>query len=81
VEAVLYDFPALKLAVLSFHHTTPLHSTFFNPDPYNTANMVEGDVNQAKKSFMGMPGFMVDFLSKFEAMKSDEKQLKLFGEE
>ncbi|KIW52436.1 ADP,ATP carrier protein [Exophiala xenobiotica] len=24
--------------------------------------MVEGDVNQAKKSFMGMPGFVVDFL-------------------
>lgn len=27
-----------------------------------TAKMVEGDVNQAKKSFMGMPGFVVDFL-------------------
>ena len=31
--------------------------------PSNTAKMVEGEVNQARKSVMGMPGFVVDFLS------------------
>jgi len=29
---------------------------------FTTVKMVDGDVVQAKKSFMGMPGFMVDFL-------------------
>merc|ERR1711939_917199 len=39
-----------------------LHLSFSPLSSLNTANMVEGDVNQGKKSVFGMPGFVVDFL-------------------
>merc|ERR1711977_317632 len=39
-----------------------LHLSLSPLSSLNTANMVEGDVNQGKKSVFGMPGFVVDFL-------------------
>lgn len=45
-----------------------------------TVTMPEGEVVQAKKSFMGMPGFVVDFLSKSSDQKTQSCRTLLDGD-
>lgn len=53
----------------TYPQSIPLNLLSFSRGPSlsvtrTTVTMPEGEVVQAKKSFMGMPGFVVDFLSK-----------------
>merc|ERR1711877_9323 len=43
-------------------HPSPLHLPSSSQRPYKMAAPQKGEVDQTKKSFMGMPGFVVDFL-------------------
>merc|ERR1712151_1485425 len=43
-------------------HPSPLHLPSSSQRPYKMAAPQMGEVDQTKKSFMGMPGFVVDFL-------------------
>merc|ERR1711877_106949 len=43
-------------------HPSPLHLPSSSQRPYKMAAPQKGEVDQTKKTFMGMPGFVVDFL-------------------
>merc|ERR1712144_145367 len=43
-------------------HPSPLHLPSSSQRPYKMAAPQKGEVDQTKKAFMGMPGFVVDFL-------------------
>merc|ERR1711939_944225 len=51
--------PSLSIPSTSPLHLIPLHTT---DEMSASVGSASKDVNQAKKSFMGMPGFVVDFL-------------------
>lgn len=65
--AVRSSFPSKNSPVApafhSLNHTPHLHSIYYPLSPYNTVKMAKGDVDQAKKSFMGMPVSYRSFLS------------------
>merc|ERR1712111_95321 len=50
------------MGILIHPHPSPLHLPSSSQRPYKMAAPQKGEVDQTKKSFMGMPGFVVDFL-------------------
>merc|ERR1712113_1237562 len=50
------------MGILIHPHPSPLHLPSSSQRPYKMAAPQKGGVDQTKKSFMGMPGFVVDFL-------------------
>merc|ERR1711981_350699 len=50
------------MGILNHPHPSPLHLPSSSQRPYKMAAPQKGEVDQTKKSFMGMPGFVVDFL-------------------
>merc|ERR1711877_64544 len=50
------------MGTLIHPHPSPLHLPSSSQRPYKMAAPQKGEVDQTKKSFMGMPGFVVDFL-------------------
>merc|ERR1712130_1007254 len=50
------------MGILIHPHPSPLHLPSSSQRPYKMAAPQKGEVDQTKKTFMGMPGFVVDFL-------------------
>merc|ERR1712232_1230758 len=50
------------MGTLIHPHPSPLHLPSSSQRPYKMAAPQKGEVDQTKKTFMGMPGFVVDFL-------------------
>merc|ERR1711988_135383 len=50
------------MGILIHPHPSPLHLPSSSQRPYKMAAPQKGEGDQTKKSFMGMPGFVVDFL-------------------